>query len=104
MKTTQAKTVEQLDKLLTIVDRNQFTFRRYGGEVNRHRVLQAQAEATRIIEALGQSGLNKAGYGWRTTSAATLNAALEKRAASWRKEHDKSKGFANPVVVKGGAL
>lgn len=107
MKTTHTQTVakhaaaEQFDKLLTIVDRNIHTFARFGGEVNRNHVLQSQAEARRLIDALGQSGIDRAGYAWRNTSAATLNSALERRANHWRTQLDKSRGFSNSVL--GGA-
>ena len=95
---------DTLDRVLGNVNRNIASFRRHGGEAEREILVTSRQNAEVVITRIGQASINKAGYRWMATPAATLNAALHDHAQRWAASHPRRSRFVNTAVVKGGAL
>ena len=93
-----------LDRTLGNVNRNLAVYRRHGGEAEREILVTSRTHAEITLTRLGQATVNKAGYKWMATPAATLNEALHQHAQRWAANHPRRNRFVNVPVVKGGAL
>jgi hypothetical protein len=95
---------DTLDRVLGNVNRNLASFRRHGGEAERQILVTSRNHAEVVLTRLGQATVNRAGYKWMATPAATLNEALHQHAQRWAASHPRRSRFINVPVVKGGAL
>lgn len=95
---------DTLDRVLSNVNRNLASFRRHGGEAEREILVSSRTHAEVVLTRLGQATVNKAGYKWMATPAATLNEALHAHAQRWAASHPRRNRFVNVPAVKGGAL
>ena len=95
---------DTLDRVLGNVNRNIASFRRHGGEAEREILVSSRTHAEITLTRLGQAAVNKAGYKWMATPAATLNEALHRHAQRWAASHPRRSKFVNAPAVKGGAL
>lgn len=95
---------DTLDRVLGNVNRNLAVYRRHGGEAEREILVSSRSHAEVVLTKFGQATVNRAGYKWMATPAATLNEALHAHAQRWAASHPRRSRFVNPATVKGGAL